>query len=66
VSHSVLTDSDVLLERDEEVSLLRALVAAAAAGDSTLAAIEGPPGIGKSRLNERGGRRHARARAPAP
>jgi ATP/maltotriose-dependent transcriptional regulator MalT len=40
----------VLLERDRELSALRALVRAAAQGDAGLAVVEGPAGIGKTRL----------------
>ncbi|WP_053225721.1 ATP-binding protein [Solirubrobacter soli] len=40
----------MLLERDDELSVLRTLVAAAAKGASGLLVIEGPAGIGKTRL----------------
>lgn len=40
----------VLLERDRELGLLDGLVQAAQAGESTLALVEGPAGIGKSQL----------------
>src|SRR3954451_6142392 len=39
-----------LLEREHELTVLDALVEAAGAGDGRLVVIEGPPGIGKSRL----------------
>jgi len=39
-----------LLERDGELGVLAALVAQAAAGDGRVGLIEGPPGIGKTRL----------------
>jgi hypothetical protein len=39
-------DLPVLLERDRELSALRALVEAAARGDAGLAVVEGPAGIG--------------------
>jgi DNA-binding CsgD family transcriptional regulator/tetratricopeptide (TPR) repeat protein len=42
--------SDELLERRAEVAALTALVAAAERGGGRLVAIEGPPGIGKTRL----------------
>jgi DNA-binding CsgD family transcriptional regulator len=40
----------VLLERDREVSALKALIGGAATGRPSVAVIEGPPGIGKSAL----------------
>ncbi|MDA0160817.1 AAA family ATPase [Solirubrobacter ginsenosidimutans] len=40
----------MLLERDRELSVLRALAGAAAQGDAGLAVVEGPAGIGKTRL----------------
>ncbi len=40
----------MLLERDQELAALRALAATAAQGGSGLVVIEGPAGIGKSRL----------------
>src|SRR5918998_2415194 len=43
-------DVGVLLERDEELGALRDALAAAAAGISRVTLIEGPAGIGKSRL----------------
>ena len=52
------TRADILLEREREVSTLEALIAAAAAGESGVACIEGSAGIGKSRLIA-----HARDRA---
>ena len=39
-----------LLERDGELGVLAALVAQAAGGDGRVGLIEGPPGIGKTRL----------------
>ena len=39
-----------LLEREDELTVLDALVEAASGGDGRLVVIEGPPGIGKSRL----------------
>jgi DNA-binding CsgD family transcriptional regulator len=42
----------VLLERDAELERLRALIERAGGGDGGVAAIEGPPGIGKTRLGE--------------
>src|SRR5262249_23030690 len=39
-----------LLERDRELAALDGLTAAVVAGDAALCAVEGPPGIGKSRL----------------
>jgi DNA-binding CsgD family transcriptional regulator len=39
-----------LLERDDEVGILGTLVAQAARGDGRVGLIEGPPGIGKTRL----------------
>ncbi|MEZ5159159.1 MAG: ATP-binding protein, partial [Candidatus Nanopelagicales bacterium] len=39
-----------LLERDRELGLLDGLVQAAQSGESTLALVEGPAGIGKSQL----------------
>ena len=39
-----------LLERDGELAVLAALVAQAADGDGRVGLIEGPPGIGKTRL----------------
>ena len=39
-----------LLERDGELAVLAALVAQAAGGDGRVGLIEGPPGIGKTRL----------------
>ncbi|MEJ2884870.1 AAA family ATPase [Actinomycetospora aeridis] len=41
-----------ILERDRELAALAAVVAAAGAGRGALAWVEGPPGIGKSRLLE--------------
>lgn len=43
---------DALLERRQELHALDARLAAAAAGDGCIVAVEGPPGIGKSRLVE--------------
>ncbi len=40
----------VLLERDRELESLDRVVQAARAGEAVLALIEGPAGIGKSRL----------------
>ncbi len=42
--------AEALLEREREVSVLDDLIAAAASGTAAVASIEGPPGIGKSRL----------------
>ena len=42
--------ADVLLERDRELAPLDALVDGAAAGEAGLVVVEGPAGIGKSRL----------------
>jgi DNA-binding CsgD family transcriptional regulator len=42
--------ASALLERDQELALLEDLVQRALEGDPVLALIEGPPGIGKSRL----------------
>src|SRR5215831_20225297 len=39
-----------LLEREAELDVLAALVAQAAGGDGRVGLIEGPPGIGKTRL----------------
>ena len=39
-----------LLEREDELGVLAALVAQAAGGDGRVGLIEGPPGIGKTRL----------------
>ena len=39
-----------LLERDGELGVLADLVAQAAGGDERVGLIEGPPGIGKTRL----------------
>jgi len=50
--------ADTLLEREREVSTLDGLIAAAARGEAPVVSIEGPPGIGKSRLIA-----HARLRA---
>jgi DNA-binding CsgD family transcriptional regulator len=47
-----------LLERDRELAVLHGLVESAAAGDATLAIVEGRAGIGKSRLIG-AGREHA-------
>jgi DNA-binding CsgD family transcriptional regulator len=52
-------DDDPLLERERELGELRALVASARAGHGRLVLLEGPPGIGKTRLLERA-REHAR------
>jgi DNA-binding CsgD family transcriptional regulator len=43
-----------LLERDAEVSTLRGLVRAASGGEGAIALVEGPAGIGKSRLVDAG------------
>jgi DNA-binding CsgD family transcriptional regulator len=40
----------VLLERDEETAALRAAVDAATAGAGTIVLVQGPPGVGKTRL----------------
>ena len=40
----------MLLERDHELSVLQAQIGAAARGESGLLLIQGPAGIGKSRL----------------
>lgn len=45
-----------LLEREREVGTLAARIAAAAAGEGCLVAVEGPAGIGKSRLLAEGRR----------
>ncbi len=50
--------TDALVERDRELSALTALVDAALAGDGRVALVEGPAGIGKTRLLAEG-RRHA-------
>lgn len=42
----------LLLERDQELADLRALLESARAGRGKVAVVEGPPGIGKSRLLE--------------
>jgi DNA-binding CsgD family transcriptional regulator len=42
--------AELLLERDRELESLRAALAGAAEGRGTLALVEGPAGIGKSRL----------------
>ena len=42
--------ADLLLERDRELESLRAALGDAARGDGRLALVEGPAGIGKSRL----------------
>lgn len=39
-----------LMERERELSALNAVVASACAGEGAVAVVEGPPGIGKSRL----------------
>ena len=39
-----------LLERDSELGVLGMLAAQAAGGDGCIGLIEGPPGIGKTRL----------------
>src|SRR4051812_27920080 len=44
------TGTDVLLDREAEIAVLDGLVAQAADGRGRLALIEGPPGIGKTRL----------------
>ncbi len=44
------TAADTLLEREREVSMLDALIAAAATGEAAIVSIEGPSGIGKTRL----------------
>jgi DNA-binding CsgD family transcriptional regulator len=41
---------DELLEREGELGAIRALIAEAAAGNGGTAMVEGPPGIGKSRV----------------
>jgi DNA-binding CsgD family transcriptional regulator len=46
-AHAIASD---LLERDDERATLAGLLATAAAGDSALVVIEGPAGIGKTRL----------------
>jgi predicted ATPase len=46
---SVLTEAE-LLERTDEVEALQAAVAQAAEGRGLVVVIEGPPGIGKTRL----------------
>jgi predicted ATPase len=45
-----VSGSDALFERDREVELLDRLVLGALDGDAVLALVEGPAGIGKSRL----------------
>ena len=42
--------AELLLERDRELESLRAALAEAASGEGRLALVEGPAGIGKSRL----------------
>jgi DNA-binding CsgD family transcriptional regulator len=51
-------NSDLLLERDRELAEIDALIAEAAAGQARVAFIEGPAGIGKTRLVAEA-RRHA-------
>src|SRR5881227_2226248 len=46
------TDTTALLERDEELTELAELVREASAGRGRLVLVEGPPGIGKTRLLE--------------
>jgi hypothetical protein len=50
LEHSVVAREDLLLERDRELGLLGWLLSEAAAGRAHLAVIEGPAGIGKTRL----------------
>ncbi|WP_186526015.1 helix-turn-helix transcriptional regulator [Leekyejoonella antrihumi] len=45
-----MSDSGPLFERDREVEVLEGLVRSALGGDAVLALVEGPAGIGKSRL----------------
>jgi hypothetical protein len=52
-------------ERDRELSALRALVEAAARGDAGLSVVEGPAGIGKTRLLSVARRVHAALAAGA-
>src|SRR5262245_50091312 len=47
---AALTGRDSLMERTHEVTTLRELIDAAIAGEARLAVVEGPAGIGKSRL----------------
>lgn len=47
---SVVRDADELLDRERELSLLRAAATRAAAGEGGMVVLEGAPGIGKSRL----------------
>src|SRR5215472_9155436 len=47
--HPAVTGQE-LLEREDELGVLEALVAEAQGGDGRVGLIEGPPGIGKTRL----------------
>jgi predicted ATPase len=53
--------ADTLLEREREVSMVDAMIEAAATGEAAVASIEGPPGIGKTRLIAQARLRAARA-----
>src|SRR3954454_22748500 len=46
------TDTAGLLEREDELAQLAALLEQSCAGSGRLALVEGPPGIGKTRLLE--------------
>jgi DNA-binding CsgD family transcriptional regulator len=54
MTESVLAEPDALLERELEVERLRGALRAVGRRDGVVVVIEGPPGIGKSRLLETG------------
>src|SRR5947207_2207823 len=45
-----LSESPRLLEREHELGMLETAVAAAAGGAGQIVVVEGPPGVGKTRL----------------
>ncbi len=49
-ARSASSEADLLVDRDTELTQLRAAFDSAVAGDSRAVLVEGPPGIGKSRL----------------
>lgn len=49
-ARSAPSEIDLLVDRDKELTQLRSAFEAAVAGDSRVVLVEGPPGIGKSRL----------------
>jgi DNA-binding CsgD family transcriptional regulator len=49
-TRQVATEPSRLLEREHELAMLKTAIAAAAAGAGQIVVVEGPPGVGKTRL----------------